>query len=126
MIQPEPIGLLNTGLPAIVLAALAVVLPRLLVATDTRSQWSLAIAIAASAIGLLVVGALIFAATYKLEGTKVGAAFAEDALLTARYFGRLSAMAALVWVPVLALVWFAKAQAVEKRRGEDIMRTRSS
>ena len=35
-------------------------------------------------------------------------------------FLALSGMTALVWGPLLALAWFARAQGVERRRGEDI------
>ncbi len=125
MIQPEPIGLMNTGFPVVLLAGLAVALPRILVAVDTRSQVALAIGIAVSAVALIIVGTLIFAVAYRLGGTDVAGALAEDPMMAARYFTRLSAMAALIWVPILALVWFVKAQAVEKRRGEDIVRERS-
>jgi len=125
VIQPEPIGFLNTGLPVVVLAGLAVVLPHLLVSADTRSHLVVAAGMAATAIALLSIGAAIFALAYGLRGGNPGEAFAAEPSATLGYFLGLSAKASLIWLPVLGLVWFAKAQAVEKRRGEDVARTGS-
>jgi hypothetical protein len=89
MIQPEPIGLVNTGMPVMT---------------------------------LLIVGVLIFAAVHTMRGNDVIGAISTDTMLTLGYLGWLSAKAALIWGPVLALVWFSLAQHVEKRRGEDVAR----
>lgn len=122
MIASEPIGWVNTGLPLVVLAGLAVVFPRVLVSDETRSQRAVFGAVAVSALGVLVAGAVVFGVVYGLRGVGVGAAFADAPAATTLFFGRLSAMAALLWAPILALVWFAMAQSVEVRRGEDVMR----
>jgi hypothetical protein len=34
---------------------------------------------------------------------------------------RLSLLSGIVWAPILALVWFGQAQAVEDRRGRDMV-----
>jgi len=122
MIAPQPIGLLNTGLPVIVLAALVVLLPRLILPADNLSQQALALAMAVTALAALAAGAVIFALVYAAGGVGVGAAMAEAFAPVAAFFLRLSAMAALVWGPVLALAWVAMAQAVERRRGENAAR----
>ncbi len=121
MIQAQPIGLLNTGLPAAALALGAAALPRL-IAGPSLSQRRLALAVALTAAVLLLLGALIFAALYALAGAPLGAALAQDGALVAWVFLRLSAKAALLWGPVLALAWLVLAQGVERRRGEAIMR----
>lgn len=125
MIASEPIGWVNTGLPLAVLAGAAVVLPRLVVPGDTRSQRVVMVSVLVSAIALLLLGAAVFAVVYGVRGVGVGAAFATAPMAACIFFLRLSAMAALLWGPVLALVWFAMAQAVEVRRGEDVMRETS-
>jgi hypothetical protein len=122
LIASEPIGWVNTGLPMAVLAGAAVILPRLLVPGDTRSQRAVTVSVLSSAVGLLLLGAAVFAAVYSAGGAGVASAFSNAPMATGLFFLRLSAMAALLWVPVLALVWFAMAQAVEVRRGEDVMR----
>lgn len=122
MISGEPIGWVNTGLPLLILAVLALVLPRLFASRATRSQRSVSVSILISSICLLICGAAVFAGVYGYRGAGVGAALGEAPFVTALFFLRLSAMAALLWGPVLALVWFGLAQGVEARRGEDIMR----
>ncbi|MGR3343444.1 MAG: hypothetical protein ACU0DI_09520 [Paracoccaceae bacterium] len=122
MLNPEPIGWLNTGLPLLLLVGGAIILPRMISRRDTRSHLVVMMAIASTALCLIVLGAIIFTALYVLQGTEVSAAFSENAPATVVFFLRLSAKFALAWAPILALVWFVAAQAVEKRRGEDIAR----
>jgi len=122
MIAPQPIGFLNTGLPVILLATLVLLLPRLILPADNLSQQALALAVAVTALAALAAGAVIFALVYAAGGVGVAASMAEAFAPVAVFFLRLSALAALVWGPVLALGWVAMAQAVEKRRGEDAAR----
>jgi uncharacterized membrane protein YGL010W len=122
MLVAEPIGWINTGLPLVLLVAAAILLPRMLSRRDTRSHLVVMVAIGGTALSLIVAGAIIFAAIYAMQGSEVIAAFGENALATMLFFSRLSAKFALAWAPILALVWFVTAQAVEKRRGEDIAR----
>ena len=122
MIQPEPIGWWNTGFPLLLLGGLAVGFPWLLVAKDTRSQREVAVVIWASAGLLLVAGAVVFAVIYWVLGIGVWAALGEAPLAVSWFFLRQSGFAAVVWGPILALVWFAMAQGVEKRKGEDVAR----
>lgn len=122
MIATEPIGLVNTGLPVAGLVVTAIVLPRLAVPTDTRSHYAIAGSVLATAAVLLAAGAVVFASVYAIGSADITNAVATHPYTTTLFFVRLSAMAALVWIPVLALVWFTMAQAVEVRLGEDIAR----
>ena len=120
MIETGPIGFWNTGFPLALLGGLAVVLPRLLVSGATRSQRVVAIAILLASLLLLVAGAVVFAVIYAASGVSVWAALAEAPLATAWFLLGQSLVAAVVWGPVLALVWFGMAQGVERRKGEDV------
>ncbi len=122
MIQSEPIGLWNTGFPLVLLGVLAVLFPRLLVRRGTRSQGEVFVAVWASAGLLLVAGAGVFAAVYGARGAPVGAAFGAAPLSASWFFLKLSGFAAMLWGPVLVLVWLGLAQGVEKRKGEDAAR----
>lgn len=122
MITAQPIGFLNTGLPLAVLAALALGVPRLLVRRGTRAHGDIAIAMLGSVLILLVAGQLLFALLYIIAGIDVVTAFRQAPLATGGFFLRLSAFAALIWGPVLALVWLGMAQRVESLRGNDRMR----
>ena len=122
MIVAAPIGWMNTGLPLVLLVGAAIVLPRVLARRDTASHLAVIGAIGATVLSLIVAGAVIFAFIYAAQGSEVRAAFGENALVTILFFAQLSAKFALAWAPILALVWFVKAQAVEKQRGEDIVR----
>jgi len=122
VIDRAAISFLNTGLPLLILAGLAVAVPLLLVPRGTRRQWELAVAIWAAAGILLLAGAAVFGAIYALGGVPVGAAFAEVPLTTTWFFLKISGSAAVAWAPVLALTWFGLAQRIEKRKGEDAMR----
>lgn len=122
VLQPEPISFLNTGLPLILLGALAVALPYVLVPRATRKHWEVAVAIWAAAGFLLLAGAFVFAAIYGWQGKPIGAAFAEAPLATLWFLLGVSGYAVVAWGPILLLVWFGLAQRVEKRKGEDGMR----
>ena len=122
MIETQPIGMSNTGIPLAMLAAGAVVLPWVIAPKGTLSQRRLALAVAITAAVLIVLGAGIFAAVYALAGVAVSDALAVGPLTVLEFFLRLSLKAALFWGPVLALAWYVMAQGVERRRGEDIAR----
>ena len=121
MMESHPIGWWNTGFPLVLLGGLAVVVPRLFVG-QTRSQRVVMLAILASVGVLLVVGALVFMGLYGWRGVGVWAALGVAPVATGWFFLRLSGFAAMLWGPVLALVWLGLAQGVEKRKGEDVAR----
>jgi hypothetical protein len=122
MIAAEPIGLWNTGVPLLVLCALALGLPRLTVPRATRDHGAVLRGIALAAVLVLLAGVVVFVAAYGLRGAEVARAATVMPVATALLFLRLSGLSALVWGPLLALVWLGQAQAVEARRGEDAMR----
>jgi len=114
----QPIGIINTGVPLVVLMAGALVVPRLVLDATTLSHRVLARGVLLSALILMVLGAGMLAVIYQWRGSDVTGAFAADPVATLDELFRVSAKASLFWVPVLALVWFAQAQGVERRRGE--------
>ena len=122
MIQAEPVGFWNTFVPVGLLAVLAVAVPWMLVRRETRSHVEVAVAIWASAGVMLILSGLVFAVIYGLQGARVWGVFLEAPLATAWFFLKAAGYAAILWVPILGLVWFGMAQGVERRRGEDQMR----
>ncbi len=97
----------NSVLPMLVLVALTVGLPML--AGQTLSQGRLALGMMATGVVVWGVGAGLMAWLYtQVNGGSLGS--------ICSYLTR-SAMMALLWGPVLALVWLMRAQGVERRRG---------
>ncbi len=115
----DSIGFLNTAVPLGVLALLAVLLPRVLVDRDTRSHGKVLHGIALSAGFLVAIGFLISIAVTQMRGFEAVGQFEIEPFAAIWVHLRLSLMAAIVWVPVLGLVWFGHAQGVEARRGQD-------
>lgn len=112
MMNFAEIGFANTFLPLAGLVALALLLPLWTVPKGTRSQGRLATGMALAA-GLTFFGALgLFAGLHAGAGNAV------------RLGGvaRAAVMSALAWGPLWALAWLARAQGVEKRRGQDLAR----
>lgn len=103
-----PLNLTNGILPMAVLVVLVVGLPALL-AGPTLSQGRLALVMISTGLVVWIVGAGLMALLYaQVNGGSVGG--------IGFYLGR-SAMMALLWGPVLALVWLMRAQGVERRKG---------
>lgn len=98
----------NGILPLTVLLVLAVVLPAVL-AGQTLSQARLATAIAVTGLVVWGVGAMVMGLLYARlnEGQYPGLWSSLER----------SALMALLWGPVLALVWLMRAQGIERRRG---------
>lgn len=113
------ISFVNTGLPLVILGALAGLVPFALVGRKTRRHWEVAVGIWASAGIVLLAGAVIFGLLYGVGGVGVGTALGTAPLATGAFFLKLSGYAALAWGPVLALSWLVLAQRVERRKGED-------
>ena len=102
------LNLTNAILPLVVLVALTVALPALL-AGSTLSQGRLSVAIGVTAVVVWAVGAALLAALYaQVNGGAEAGVW--------HYLTR-SGLLGLMWGPVLALVWFMRAQGVERRRG---------
>ncbi len=116
------ISFVNTGLPLVILGALAALLPFALVPSGTRRHWQAAVGVWGTAGIVLLAGAAIFGVLYGIAGAGVGAALGDAPLATGAFFLKLSAHAAVAWGPVLALTWLVLAQRVERRKGEDAAR----
>jgi hypothetical protein len=102
------LNLTNAFLPLTVLLVVAVVLPAVL-AGQTLSQGRLAVAIAVTGVVVLATGAAIMALLYaRLNGGQFPGVWPSL---------ERSSLMALLWGPVLALVWLMRAQGIERRRG---------
>ena len=122
MIEAQPIGLTNTLVPLAALGTAAALFPWLLVPRNSRSQRDIAVTIWACSAIMLILSAGVFALVYAAWGIGVAQAFADAPMATVRFFLGRGGVAALVWGPVLALVWLALAQRVERLKSEDGMR----
>ena len=116
----EAFGWTNLALPLVVIAAAAIIVPQLTVPGNTRSQGRLALGIGIAALVMFVLGIALFAVIHLVADTGFFGAAGSVAATMGELF-RQSIFAAMVWLPILCLVWFGMAQGVEKRRGEDAM-----
>ena len=120
MFVMDSVGFVNTGLQLIVLGVLAMLIPHFVVDQDTRSHGKVALGIVLSAVLLFGVGYAISVVLVNTRGVHAMALGSTPELGTALWMhSRLSLMAAVVWAPILGLVWFGYAQGVEARRGQD-------
>ncbi|MEO9894898.1 MAG: hypothetical protein ABJD13_09620 [Paracoccaceae bacterium] len=114
----------NTGLPLLIFAGVALTLPSLMVPRDTRSHTRVARGMIATAAVLVVFGPLV-AMAFDSRPLPAGPADTYKGqvwLLLYQFQFRASLTLALVWAPLLALVWFNASQRVEQLRGQDIVR----
>lgn len=109
-------------MPLITLVIGALGFPWIFMGPATLSHRAVAISVLISALLLLVLGAIMLGGIYELRGSDVGAALTVHPMGTVFFLLNASLKMTLVWVPVLALVWFVLAQGVERRRGEAIAR----
>lgn len=114
----------NTGSPVLIFVVAALLLPMVLIPRRTRSQGRVAMGIVGSALILIAIGPVISVA-FDARDLPAGVATAPKgqlALVVYQMQFRGALAFALVWAPVLALVWFGAAQRVERLRGEDLGR----
>ena len=111
---------LATFLPIAILGIVALALPHLLVPRDTRSHRSLGLGIAVTVSVLILLGPLLYA-LFDTRDLYEANTFAEGAVIAWIVFLD-SLSAAILWAPLVGLIWFGKAQRVEKLRGEDMAR----
>jgi len=104
----------------VLLTLCAILIPWLLLKRQTRSHVEVAVTIWASAGILLILGAVIFAYGYQGRGTPVWDSLTQAPIATAWFFLGQSGFAALIWLPILVLVWFSMTHGVNQRRGEDL------
>lgn len=116
----ESIGLINTGLPVLIVAIAAVAVPWLIWPRGTRSHYVVMAGVCVSVLALLGLSAAVL---YLFDHRDVGAwADMVGIWPPVRYYLRSGLLFGWVWGPVLAIIWFSKAQHVEKLRGLDLMR----
>ncbi|MEO6300861.1 MAG: hypothetical protein ABIV25_04585 [Paracoccaceae bacterium] len=109
-----PLTLSNAILPMAVLIALTIGLPALLIG-PTLSQRRLALGMVATGLAVLAIGAGLMVWVYaQVNG---GVAEVQGGVAAVWFFLGRSALMALLWGPVLVLVWLMRAQGVERRRG---------
>ena len=106
-------------LPIAIIAAFAIVLPIFFVPRATRSHRRVALGILLSALCLILLGPILYALfdTRPIYDRDIQGA---RRVLLALIF-RDSLSAAVVWIPLLGIVWFGRAQRVERLRGEDMV-----
>ncbi|AJE45504.1 hypothetical protein [Celeribacter indicus] len=114
--------LTSIALPVLLIGLAALVLPGLLTPRGTRSQRRLALSVLSSALVLLALGAVLFGLLYARGGSPVLVALREAPGPTLVFLLRRSALAALVWVPLLALSWLGLARRIETLRTRDGIR----
>ncbi len=102
------LNLTNAILPLVLLVALTVALPAVL-AGATLSQVRLGVVVALTGLVVWGVGAGIMALLYAQINDGVWPGVRESL--------ERSGLMALLWGPVLALVWLMRAQGIERRKG---------
>ena len=107
----------ETLLPLMVVALMAVLVPEGLASPHSLSQRRLGGAMGVSALVIFLAGVVLMVALYGWQGSRVGQGLAAYPWTTARYFLAASLWLVPFWIPLLALVWLVKAQALEARRG---------
>lgn len=116
----EPFTVLNTGLPFVVLAALGVILPRLLLPRQTRSHRVLALVILTSGLLLFALGILGAALLKALGGADISGAMQASVAGTFLSLAKSSTLGIIAWGPFLAWSMLSLAQKIEERRGDDM------
>ena len=112
-------GLSGIVLPVCLIALTAVILPLLLTPRGTRSQKRLMLSVALSALGLFVLGGVLFAFLYELRGRPVVYALGAEPVRVLGFLARRAAMASLIWAPLLMLAWLSLARRIEGLKSED-------
>lgn len=120
----DTITLWNTGVPLTIAGALGWAVPRFISPSRTRSHGTVAIAVGASALVLVLVSAALFAALQ--PGKFADAAEMGGLLLAIEIAVRGSILFAVAWAPIMLLSWFNLAQRVEHWRGKDMADRKAS
>ena len=99
--------------PAVILVALAVIIPRALFAHMQPTLRALGLNMVLSILLLILCAALLFALMYLFQASGVAVALASEPLAALVQFLKLGAASGLIWGPVLLLVLFGLAQRTE-------------
>jgi len=122
MLTPQPITLMNTGLPLAILGAQAFLLPRLLLARKTRSHRMLAMVLLVSFLLVLLTSLAVFAYIQAQSGTDLTGSLAISATGTIAILLRPALLSGIIWLPLLVLSGFNLAHRIENLRGNDMMK----
>ena len=101
---------------------LVIIAPRWLIPEETLSQRAVALGIFKIALLAYALGAVIFFVLYARVNAGQGAMLLDKPLDRIGFLLSRSALIAMFWVPLLGFVWLWQAQAVERRRGENVVR----
>lgn len=115
----EAFGISNTMVPVILLLALAICVPVLTVPPRVKTQTALAQGMIAALGLVLIAAALMFAELYRREGNDILTAVMDDPVGRVGFFLSRALLSMMFWGPILAFIWFGRAQEVERRKGED-------
>jgi hypothetical protein len=107
----------NAGLPMLIIAALAVLLPGLFAPKLNTSQRSLAWAIFKTAVICYAVGAVISAILYASINNGTWTEFLQDPIGRSNFYLSRSIWFSILWLPILLFVWLIRAQRVEATKG---------
>ena len=123
MTDPQPITLMNTGLPLALLGALAFVLPRLMLPRESRSHRLLTVVLLIACVLTLLAAIVVFGYIQSWGGTDLAGSVAADPMGTLAILIRPALMSGIVWLPMLLLSGFGLSHRIEDLRGRDLMRT---
>lgn len=121
MTDPQPITLMNTGLPLTLLGAIAFILPRMLLPRESRSHWLLTSVLLFSCALTLLAAIVIFGYIQVQNGTDLAGSVTTDPIGTAAILIRPALLSGIVWLPMLILSGFGLSHRVENLRGRDLM-----
>ena len=102
----------QTLLPLAAIAALAILVPKLLARRLPRTLAAVALNLALSAVLLFLAGAAILGGFYLLDTPAIGRELAGNPAGAAEWLARLGLLPVIVWLPILALVTLGIAQKV--------------
>lgn len=111
------LDLWNSILPLVGLCALVAWLPGWIAGRGSLSQARLSRAVGVTALVALVVGAVLAAGLYAAINPGVWEQVLAAPVERAGFFLGRSALFAMLWGPVLGLVWLVKAQELNRRLG---------
>lgn len=114
---------------ALVLAAtlaLVILLPRWLIPAETLSQRAVTIGVFKTAIVTYALGGVVFFLLYARLNSGQAILLLQNPVERLSFFLSRSALIAMLWGPLLGFIWLRAAQGVERRRGEELVRTKGA
>ena len=112
----------NLALVLAAMLALVIFVPGRVIPAETLSQRAVMLGVLGTALMALMAGGVVFFLLYARLNPGQGALLLQNPLDRVGFFLGRSALVAMLWGPVLGFVWLRAAQAVERRRGEMVVR----